>query len=64
MSMPWGELAFLFMAAGAAVYSYRTLPVAVAIVTPILAAAVAPSSRRSPYDAGRSSPLPERWSVA
>ena len=40
--MPWGELAFLFMAAGAAVYSYRTLPVAVAIVTPILAAAVAP----------------------
>ena len=41
-TMPWGELAFLFLAAGATLYSYRTLPVAVAIVTPILAASVAP----------------------
>ena len=40
--MPWGELAFLFLAAGATLYSYRTLPVAVAIVTPILAASLAP----------------------
>ncbi len=41
-SMPWGELAFLFLAAGATLYSFRTLPVAVAIVTPILAASLAP----------------------
>jgi hypothetical protein len=41
-AMPWGELAFLALAAGAAAYSFRTLPVAVAVVTPLLAASIAP----------------------
>ncbi|GAA2116855.1 hypothetical protein GCM10009843_07410 [Nocardioides bigeumensis] len=42
VALPWGEIGFLALAAGATLYSIRTLPVAVAIVTPLLAASLAP----------------------
>ena len=39
---PWSQLAFLALGAAFTLYSIRTLPVAVAIMTPLLAAALAP----------------------